>query len=240
MATMTITFRPTTTGIHKVGYKTFEDVDYNIIDVDVQEPMPALVNAVIPITANLYCADNGIDVDWYIIPECMDDTDSDNDGVPDLAISGTYTVQPVPEHWVGYNVRIKGKVNIGEFAIDGLLVLNGSQYIEPKTGETEEDFVIFSPDTLDVSQDTDVDFAVASGDKFHCQSNYNVTISTDSTSGHGVVAFYSAWDGTGTYTPGRLVVMDLSADSDTIQINNIIWHNVFKKDLDGNVTEVVS
>lgn len=238
MATMTITFRPTTTGIHKVGYKTFEDVDYNIIDVDVQEPMPALVNAVIPITANLYCADNGVDVDWYIIPECMDDTDSNNDGVPDLAISGTYTVQPVTEKWVGYDVVINGKVDIGVFACDGMLILNGSQYIEPD-GATET-FTIFAPNTLDVSQVSYVTSATPNGDKYHCQSNYNVEISTDSTNGHGVVAFYGAWDGSGAYTPGRLVVMDLSADNANIQLENIIWHKVFKKDLNGNVTEVVS
>lgn len=239
MATMTITFRPTTTGIHKVGYKTFEDVDYNIIDVDVQEPMPALVNAVIPITANLYCADNGVDVDWYIIPECMDDTDSNNDGVPDLAISGTYTVQPVPEHWIKCKITIDRSVDLMTFACNGLLVLNGSQYVEPQTGNPDETFHIFAPDDLTVDPGSGITVDVI-GDKYHCQSNYNVEISTDSINGHGVVAFYSAWDGSGAYTPGRLVVMDLSADNSHIQLENIIWHRVFKKDLDGNVTEVVS
>lgn len=240
MATMTITFRPTTTGIHKVGYKTFEDVDYNIIDVDVQEPMPALVNAVIPITANLYCADNGVDVDWYIIPECMDDTDSNNDGVPDLAISGTYTVQPVTEHWVEYSVIMDGKVNLSDFACDGILILNGTQYVEPETGQSDETFTIFAKDVLVIDPGSAVISATPTGNKYHCQSNYDVDISTDSTSGHGVVAFYSAWDGSGTYTPGRLVVMDLSGDNAHIQLENIIWHRVFKKDLNGNVTEVVS
>lgn len=240
MATMTITFRPTTTGIHKVGYKTFEDVDYNIIDVNVQEPMPALINADIPITANLYCADNGIDVDWYIIPECMDDTDSDNDGVPDLAISGTYTVQPVTEHWVEYSVIMDGKVDIADFACDGLLVLNGTQYVEPEAGEPNETFTIFAKDSLVIDPGSAVISATPTGNKYHCQQNKDVDISTDSVNGHGVVAFYSSWDGTGAYTPGRLVIMDLSADNPHIQLENVIWYNVFKKNLDGTVTVVES
>ena len=105
MAQVVIDFVANTSGQHSVFYRTYKDAPgvYNSIDINVVNPGPQSVT--IDIDDNLYCAYDGVVVDGFVYPECMDFQPTTN-GVPDsvLAAGTTFTVtipqQPDPCEYV--------------------------------------------------------------------------------------------------------------------------------------------
>lgn len=92
MASFIVNFNANTTGIHHVGYRTYNDPanTYTVIDHNVVVTGAQMVE--IPVPGNLYCADSDIEYDVYVIAACMDQTDGNADGVPDLALTQTITL----------------------------------------------------------------------------------------------------------------------------------------------------
>lgn len=85
---ITIEFNATTTGDHYLGWRTYNDPGtpntYNVITINVTTPGVQTVE--IEVDGNLYCAYAGILYEGYIIAACQDQTDSNGDGVPDIAV----------------------------------------------------------------------------------------------------------------------------------------------------------
>lgn len=102
MATLTINFQATTTGVHHIGYRSALDPanTYTVLDVDVIVPGAQAVD--IDVSHNMYCADQGMGYHYYVIAACQDQTDSNADGVPDIALTDTVQLQqqvdPCIEH----------------------------------------------------------------------------------------------------------------------------------------------
>jgi len=92
MATFTIGVKANTTGIHHVGYRTYNDpaLTYTVIDVDV--PTPGNYSVIIPVPGNLYCADSDILYTGYVIAACRSQVDGDGNGIPDLATTWSITL----------------------------------------------------------------------------------------------------------------------------------------------------
>lgn len=227
MATVKISFRPTTSGIHHVGHKTVYDADFIIDDIDVpQNRINTVMDVYIHYGGNLYCEDSGVDMDWYIIPDCMSQIDSNNDGIPDLAISGIYTIPNVPEPWMYAKLGLTGDIDLTQFACNGSIVLSGSATVQV-SGVTIKTYI---PSDY-VSSDPDIVVSFQT-DKYHCQSNASYTIdSTLATTGEGTLMFYSAWDGSGDFEPGKLVIMSI-VPGNIITLNNIIDYVIFNGTLD--------
>ena len=95
MATLSINFQANTTGIHHIGYKTYNDVSYTVLNLDVT--VPGSQTVVIDVPANLYCAHSDVLYTGYVIAECMDQTDSNSDDIPDLAITWSVTLVSVAD-----------------------------------------------------------------------------------------------------------------------------------------------
>ncbi len=240
MATLKINFMPTTVGNHIVGWKTFEDANYNTTTVMVESPLGASKSVDIPITGNLYCADDGgIDVDWYIIPQCMDQTDSNSDGVPDLALNGTYNIPQVQDP-LKY-------INIACSVQDDLLLTNfvGGNIINPEGLDLSVKFNNTESITnIDiVSKDNYADyvqapFVAVETSNYRCTSSQHVSIVSTATSGKGKVIYFPTWDGTGNYNPGDCVVLPVKPNS-TIDLGNITSYILLYGTLDVNPTAVI-
>lgn len=227
MATVKISFRPTTSGIHHVGHKTVYDADFIVEDIDVpQNRINTVMDVYIHYGGNLYCENSGVDMDWYIIPDCMSQVDSNNDGIPDLSISGVYTIPNVPDPWIKAKIYIDNTIDLTQFACNGSIVLTGSGTVVA----TSDTLLIFIPSDYTTS-DPNINVTFQT-DKYHCQSNASYTIdSTLATTGEGTLMFYSAWDGSGDYEPGKLVIMSI-VPGNIITLNNIINYNILQGTLD--------
>lgn len=92
MSTFTINFQANTLGIHYVGYRTYNDSPntYTVINVNVIALGTQSVTIDVP--GNLYCAYDGIEYTGYIIAACQDQTDGNQDGIPDIAVQWTLTM----------------------------------------------------------------------------------------------------------------------------------------------------
>lgn len=89
MAKFTINFQANTTGNHYIGYRTYNDPvnTYTVETINVIGPVPSSESLEIEVPGNLYCADDDILYEGYIIAACQNQRDSNNDGIPDLAIT---------------------------------------------------------------------------------------------------------------------------------------------------------
>lgn len=227
MATVKISFRPTTSGIHHVGHKTVYDADFIIEDIDVpQNRINTVIDVNIHYGGNLYCESSGVDMDWYIIPDCMSQVDSNSDGIPDLAISGTYTIPNVQDPWQYAKISLTGDIDLTQFACNGSIVLTGSSTISlngiPIRTFIPSDYVSSDPGI-------NVEFQP---DYYRCQANKSYEIdSTLATTGEGKLMFYSAWDGSGDYEPGKLVIMSI-VPGNIITLHNVINYVVLDGTLD--------
>jgi len=126
MSKFSILFQANTTGVHHIGYRTYNDPinTYNVIDITVVTP--GLQEVIIDVPGNLYCAHAGIRYTGYLIAGCEDQTDANGDGIPDLAT--TWIVDLVQQTDPCQKTQIEC---IGVPILDCIIVDNGTGLCAP-------------------------------------------------------------------------------------------------------------
>jgi hypothetical protein len=198
MATATAKFNAVIPGMYRIGYRTYQDPATTYHTTDINVATTGVQTFDIPVTGNLYCADQGITYYCWVVPFCLGLVDSNLDGVPDEAISFEIVVPQVTD--IIANVTIECVV-----AGPSSLPLDEIAYDSNFTSHDGlgDDLAMVNNDTVNLTIAADQvaiidalpDFTVTVNGNGHCQACANVTVdAAAAVSGEGILVYTQCWD----------------------------------------------
>lgn len=101
MPSITISFTATSPGNYKLGYRTYNNPATlnSYISTIIAVTTTGVQTYVIDIVDNLYCVDNDLYCDGWVVPQCINNlfVDTDLDGIPDDAVRFKIKVDQIPD-----------------------------------------------------------------------------------------------------------------------------------------------
>ena len=86
MSNFTVNFNASTIGTYTLGYRTYADAPNTYHTETVNVLTIGLQHVMIAVEGSLYCAEEGITYNGYVIADCQDPVDTTGNGHPDAAV----------------------------------------------------------------------------------------------------------------------------------------------------------